>query len=158
MNPPGPPGLPFVGNMHQLNFSTLHSHLRQLSQKYGPLMTIRLGFVPTLVVSSAEMAKEVLKTHDLVCCSRPTLFGQQKLSYNQLDVAFSPYNDYWREMRKICVLHLFSSKRVQSFRHIREDEVSQMIEKISNLAAASKLANLNEIVMSLHTVINSASY
>ncbi|GFY86211.1 cytochrome P450, family 71, subfamily B, polypeptide 37 [Actinidia rufa] len=153
MNPPGPPGLPFVGNLHQLDFSTLHSRLRQLSQKYGPLMTIRLGSVPTLVVSSAKMAKEVLKTHDLVFCSRPTLLGQQKLSYNQLDVGFSPYNDYWREMRKICVLHLFSSKRVQSFRHIREDEVSQMIEKISNLAAASKLANLDEIAMTLTSII-----
>ncbi|XP_057490866.1 LOW QUALITY PROTEIN: 6,7,8-trihydroxycoumarin synthase-like [Actinidia eriantha] len=153
MNPPGPPGLPFVGNLHQLDFSTLHSHLRQLSKTYGPLMTIRLGFVPTLVVSSAKMAEEVMKTHDLIFCSRPTLLGQQKLSYNQLDVAFSPYNDYWREMRKICVLHLFSSKRVQSFRHIREDEVSRMIEKISNLAAASKLANLDEIVMSLTSII-----
>ncbi|GFY86214.1 cytochrome P450, family 71, subfamily B, polypeptide 9 [Actinidia rufa] len=99
------------------------------------------------------MAEEVMKTHDLIFCSRPTLLGQQKLSYNQLDIALSPYSDYWREMRKICVLHLFSSKRVQSFRHIREDEVSQMIEKISNLAAASKLANLDEIVMSLTSII-----
>ena len=49
----------------------------------------------------------------------------------------------------MCVLHLFNSNRVQSFRYIREDEVSQMIGKISNLVTASKLTNVSELVMSL---------
>ena len=105
------------------------------------------------MVSSARMAKEVMKTHDLEFCSRPSLLGQQKLSYNGRDVAFSPYNGYWREMRKICVLHLFNSKRVQSFRHIREYEVSEMNKNISISASASKLVNLSEISISLASTI-----
>ncbi|XP_059667751.1 cytochrome P450 71A1-like [Cornus florida] len=147
--PPGPPGLPIIGNLHKLANSAPHHYLWQLSKKYGPLMTLQLGFVPTLVVSSAKMAKEVLKTHDLEFASRPSLLGQRKLSYNGLDVAFTPYSEYWREMRKICVLHLLNPKRVESFRYIREDEVSRMIKKISNFASASKLINLSEMLMSL---------
>ena len=116
-------------------------------------MILRLGFVPTLVVSSARMAKEVMKTHDLEFSGRPSLLGLQKLSYNGLDVAFSLYNDYWREMRKICVLHLFNSKRAQSFRPIREDEVLEMIKKISQFASASNLTNLSEILISLTSTI-----
>ncbi|RVX03269.1 4-hydroxyphenylacetaldehyde oxime monooxygenase [Vitis vinifera] len=85
-------------------------------------MSLRLGFVPTIVVSSAKIAKEVMKTQDLEFASRPSLIGQQRLSYNGLDLAFSPYNDYWREMRKICVLHLFTLKRVKSYTSIREYE------------------------------------
>ncbi|KAK2971480.1 hypothetical protein RJ640_020886, partial [Escallonia rubra] len=149
INPPGPPGLPFIGNLHQLDTSALHLNLWQLSKKYGPLMSMRLGSVPTLVVSSAKMAKEVMKTHDLAFSNRPALLGQQKLSYNGLDIAFSPCNDYWRDMRKLCTLHLFSSKRLQSFRPIREDEVAQMVKKISVLSTSSKLANLNEIATAL---------
>ncbi|KAM7486650.1 hypothetical protein LguiA_002659 [Lonicera macranthoides] len=99
------------------------------------------------------MAKEVLKTQDLVFCSRPALFGQQKLSYNGLDLALSPYNDHWKEMKKIVTLQLFSSKRVQSFRPIREVEVYQMIKRVSELAASSKLTNLNEVIMSLTSII-----
>ncbi|KAL5845249.1 hypothetical protein ACOSQ4_011207 [Xanthoceras sorbifolium] len=82
------------------------------------------------------MAKEVLKTHDLQICSRPSLLGQQKLSYNGLDLAFAPFNDYYREMRKLCVVHLFKTNRVQQYRPIREDEVSLIIE-ISKSAAAA---------------------
>ncbi|RVX15119.1 Cytochrome P450 83B1 [Vitis vinifera] len=81
--------------------------------------------------------------------TRSSSLGQQRLSYNGLDLAFAPYDGYWREMRKICVLHPFSSKRVQSFRSIREVEVSRMIEKFSKSASAAKLTDLSETVMLL---------
>ncbi|CAL5332181.1 unnamed protein product [Camellia sinensis] len=151
--PPGPPGLPFIGNLHQLDNSAPHRYLWQLSKQYGPLMSLRLGSVPTLVVSSARMGKEVMKTHDLEFASRPSMVGQQKLSYNGLDLVFTPLNDYWREMRKICVLHLFNSKRVQSFQSVREDEVLLMIKKISKQASAKKGINLSDTVMSLTSTI-----
>ncbi|XVF77121.1 hypothetical protein PTKIN_Ptkin14bG0015200 [Pterospermum kingtungense] len=48
------------------------------------------------------------------------------LSYNGTDIAFSPYEDYWRRLRKICVLEMLSPKRVQSFSPIRDEEVSQL--------------------------------
>ncbi|TXG52110.1 hypothetical protein EZV62_021279 [Acer yangbiense] len=151
--PPGPKGFPLIGNLHQLDNSKPHQYLWKLSKEYGPLMSLHIGFVPTLVVSSAKMAKEVLKTHDLHFCSRPSLLGQQKLSYNGFDLAFAPYNDYYREMRKLCVVHLFNPTRVQQFRPIREDEVSRMIEKISKSVFASKPVNLSALVMSLTSTI-----
>ncbi|KAJ0086178.1 hypothetical protein Patl1_08482 [Pistacia atlantica] len=88
------------------------------------------------------MAKEVLKTHDLAFCNRPALLAMRKLTYNGLDFAFAPYNDSWREKRKLCVMHLFNTNRVQKFRPTREDKVSRMIQKISKSVAASKPVNL----------------
>ena len=151
--PPGPPGLPFIGNLHQFDSEKAHEFLSQLSKKYGPLMSLQLGSVPVLVISSARMAKQALTTHDLVFSGRPASVGRQKLSYNRRDIAFSPYSDYWREMRKICVLQLFSLKRVQSFRPIREDEISSMIQKIVNLSSSSQLVDLRTIIMSLTSTI-----
>ncbi|KAJ7966838.1 Cytochrome P450 [Quillaja saponaria] len=89
--PPGPPGLPLLGNLHQFDKSAPHLHRWQLSKQYGSLMFLSFGTVPTLVVSSAKMAKEVLENHDLEVSSRPSLVGRQKMSYNGLDVAFTPY-------------------------------------------------------------------
>ncbi|XP_038716443.1 cytochrome P450 83B1-like [Tripterygium wilfordii] len=151
--PPGPKGLPLIGNLHQLDNSNLPFYLWQLSNQHGPLVFLRLGLKPTLVVSSAKMAKETLKTHDLEFSSRPALRSLQILSYNGQDIGFSPYNAYWREMRKICVIHLFSNTRVQTFRPIREYEVSLMVRKISKLANASKPCNLNEALMFLTSTI-----
>ncbi|XP_052181447.1 6,7,8-trihydroxycoumarin synthase-like [Diospyros lotus] len=146
--PPGPPQLPLIGNIHQLNKSILFRHLWELSKTYGALMSLQLGSLPVLVVSSAKMAKEVLKTHDAAFAGRPPMVSFRKLSYNGLDIGLSPYSDNWREMRKICILHIFSSKRVQSFRSIREDEVSKMMRKIHKLTSESKPINLSEMLIS----------
>ncbi|XP_059633656.1 cytochrome P450 71B36-like [Cornus florida] len=146
--PPGPPKLPIIGNLHQIGILT-HQSLWQLSKKYGPVMLLQLGGVPTLIVSSAEAAREVLKIHDVDCCSRPPLAGTGKLSYNYLDIAFTPYGEYWRQMRKICVLELFSAKRVQSFQFIREEEVSLMVRWIAQLSSSGSPVDLNEKMLFL---------
>ncbi|KAF6137758.1 hypothetical protein GIB67_040466 [Kingdonia uniflora] len=146
--PPSPPRLPFIGNLHQLGALRHHS-LWALSKEYGPIMLLKLGSIPTLVVSSAEHAKEVMKTQDLDFCSRPPLVCPKRLSYGFLDIAFSPYNEYWREMRKICILELFSVKRVQSFGFVREEEVANMIKSISESSVSSSPVNLTSKFLSL---------
>ncbi|XP_047957193.1 6,7,8-trihydroxycoumarin synthase-like [Salvia hispanica] len=147
--PPGPRPLPLIGNLHHLAAATnLHLYLHKLSQTYGPILHMKLGPTPLLVVSSPKLAKEVLKNQDSSFCGRPKSLGQQKLSYNNSDIIFSPYNDYWKEMRKITSIHLLSPKRIQSYRPIREDEISKMISKIWSFSHAREAVNLNEMVVS----------
>ena len=145
--PPGPTKLPIIGNLHQLG-ALPHYSWWQLSKKYGPIMLLQLG-VPTVVVSSAEAAREFLKTHDIDCCSRPPLVGLGKFSYNHRDIGFAPYGDYWREVRKICVLEVFSTKRVQSFQFIREEEVTLLIDSIAQSSSSGSPIDLTERLMSL---------
>ncbi|GMI80492.1 RED ELONGATED 1, SUPERROOT 2, ALTERED TRYPTOPHAN REGULATION 4, RUNT 1, cytochrome P450, family 83 [Hibiscus trionum] len=151
--PPGPPALPFISHLHMLMLDNPAPHVFfwKLSQKYGSLMSLRFGFKPTLIVSSAKMAEEVMKTHDLDFCSRPNLRGARRLSYEALDLGFSPYTDYWKEMRKICVVHLFS--RVHKYRSIREDEVARLVDKIRRLSICSMPVNLSESLMCLTSSI-----
>ncbi|XP_026407072.1 cytochrome P450 71B22-like [Papaver somniferum] len=145
--PPSPPKLPIIGNLHQLR-EPPHQELRKLSQKYGPIMFLQLGSVPTLVISSAEAAKQVLKTHDLDFCTRPPLACMKRISHNYLDIACSPYGEYWREIRKICVLELLSMKRVKSFKVIREEEVAAMIHSIIPTATSTALIDVFETLAS----------
>ncbi|KAF8765302.1 hypothetical protein HU200_008675 [Digitaria exilis] len=140
--------LPLVGNLLQLllsRFSDLpHRALRELSKAYGPLMLLRLGAVPTLVVSSAEAAREVMKTHDLAFCSRHVSTTIGILSCSGQGIVFSPYNERWREMRKLCALELFSQRRMLSFRSIREEEVGRLISSVLGDCAAGRPVNLSE--------------
>ncbi|XP_017236610.1 5-OH-xanthotoxin synthase isoform X2 [Daucus carota subsp. sativus] len=87
--------------------------------------------------------------------TRPYLFGLKKVSYNGRDVLFSPYNEYWREMRKIVTVHLFSSKRIQSFRSIREEEVFQMIKGISEKGSSNEVLNLSDTLAPLTIAMTS---
>lgn len=147
--PPGPFSWPIIGNLHMLG-ELPHRALKDLADKYGPIMFLRLCSVPTVVVSSPEMAKLFLKTHDLVFASRPATAAGKYLFYGCKDLGFAPYGDYWRQMRKICVLELLTARRIESFQWLREEEVSAMIRSIwQESQKGAKPVNLSKALSSV---------
>jgi 4-hydroxyphenylacetaldehyde oxime monooxygenase len=71
------------------------------------------------------------------------------LSYGFLDVVFSPYNDYWREMHKLFNLELLSMRRVQSFSDARATEVERLIKSIEISPPVTPI-NLSEKLYALN--------
>lgn len=128
--PPGPKKLPIIGNLHQISNDLPHVSFQQLADQYGPLTMLQLGSIPTLVVSSASVARAIFKVHDIVFSGHPQLHGAKKLSYNFFNISLAPYGEYWREVRKIATLELFCMRKVKSFRFMREEEVAHMLELI----------------------------
>ncbi|WOL03581.1 Cytochrome P450 [Canna indica] len=145
--PPSPPGLPLIGNLHQIG-PLLHRSLAALSRTHGPLMLLHLGRVPVLVVSSPDAARDVLRHQDHVSSGRPATAVAKALLYGCRDLGFCPYGDYWRQLRKICAVHLLSSKRVQSYRLAREEEVAAMIASIASSSKASSTVDMSAVLYS----------
>jgi hypothetical protein len=125
--PPSPPALPIIGHLHLIG-SLPHVSLGSLAKKHGPdVMLLRLGAVPTLVVSSPRAAEAVLRTHDHVFASRPRSVVSDIIMYGSSDVAFAPYGEYWRQAKKLLTTHVLSVKMVHSFRNAATEEVIFMI-------------------------------
>ncbi|XP_042447350.1 cytochrome P450 71A1-like [Zingiber officinale] len=143
--PPGPAKLPVIGNLHQIRGNLLHQSLWEISKQYGPLMHLKLGQVSAVVVSSATLAREVLKTFDLACCSRAHNVASSEISYGRSDMGFIPYGERWRQLRKLCTVEFFSARKINSFESVREDEIKRMEKRISSRISSSLAVNVSEL-------------
>ncbi|KAL0312075.1 UNVERIFIED_CONTAM: cytochrome [Sesamum radiatum] len=142
--PPGPPKLPVIGHLHHLAGELSHRAFRRIAQKYGPVIHLHLGEVSAVVISSREATKAVLKDQDPACADRPESIGIGIMWYDYVDITFSPYNEHWRQLRKICILELLSAKNVRSFGYIRQEELSLLLESLRS--SSGEAVNLTQKV------------
>ncbi|PUZ74414.1 hypothetical protein GQ55_1G063500 [Panicum hallii var. hallii] len=142
--PPGPWALPVIGHLHHLAGALPHRALRGLARRHGPLVALRLGELPVAVASSRDAAREVMRTHDAAFASRP-LSPMQELAYRGAEgVIFAPHGEGWRRLRGICATELLSTRRVRSFRPVREDEAGRLLRAVAAAAAAGAPVNLSQ--------------
>ncbi|RDX88849.1 Geraniol 8-hydroxylase, partial [Mucuna pruriens] len=127
--PPGPSRLPIIGNLLKLGEKP-HQSLANLANIHGPVMNLKLGRVNTIVISSAEMAKEVLVTHDQSLSNRPTPQSVSVLNHQHYSLAFIPISPLWRELRKICNAQLFAHKTLDESQHARRKVVQQLLSDV----------------------------
>ncbi|PIN19643.1 Cytochrome P450 CYP2 subfamily [Handroanthus impetiginosus] len=127
--PPGPRPLPVVGNLYDLK-PVLVRCFTEWSQLYGPIFSVYLGSHLNVVVNSTALAKEVLKDNDQQLANRNRTRQIAKFSKNGMDLIWSDYGPHYVKVRKLCTLELFSMKRLEGLKPIREDEVTAMVESI----------------------------
>ncbi|XP_020166192.1 cytochrome P450 71D7 [Aegilops tauschii subsp. strangulata] len=151
--PPGPWTLPIIGSLHHVASVLPHRSMMELSHRYGPLMHLTLGEVPTVIVSSAEAATLVMKTKDPAFADRPNRVTPDIISCGGKGLAFAPYGGHWRQMRKVCIVELLSSKQVKRMEGIRAKEVANLIRSMTALNGATvniseKMATLSNNIVS----------
>lgn len=127
--PPGPLPWPIFGNLFQTD-SLPHVGLAKLSQKYGPVMSLWLGSKLSVVISSASAAEEFYKFADEACASRPLTKATEILTHGGKDIAFAPYGDEFKKLKRITTIHLLSAKQMKTSENVRISEVSRMINAI----------------------------
>ncbi|KAK2997945.1 hypothetical protein RJ639_026333 [Escallonia herrerae] len=89
---------PIIGHLHLLAGSQLpHEVLGSMSDKFGPIFTIKFGVHRALVVSDWKMAKECFTTNDMVFATRPKSMASELMGYNYAMLGLAPYGPYWRQ-------------------------------------------------------------
>nr|ABB46835.1 Cytochrome P450 family protein [Oryza sativa Japonica Group] len=129
--PPGPRPLPLIGSLHLLGDQP-HRSLAGLAKMYGPLMSLRLGAVTTVVVSSPDVAREFLQRHNAAFASRsvPDATGDHATN----SVAWLPNSPRWRALRRIMAAELFAPHRLDALRRLRREKVQELVDHVARLA------------------------
>ncbi|KAL4327229.1 hypothetical protein AHAS_Ahas13G0079200 [Arachis hypogaea] len=127
--PPGPSPLPIIGNLHQLGKNP-HHFSAILAKIHGPIMTLKLGQLTTIVISSAEMAKIVLQNYDQFLSNRTVPEAVRVHNHHVHSIAFMPITPLWRFLRKICNNQLFANKTIGATQDLRRKKVQELLGKI----------------------------
>ncbi|KAG2309668.1 hypothetical protein Bca52824_029416 [Brassica carinata] len=161
MLPPGPPRLPIIGNIHQIG-KLPHRSFADLSRTYGPIMHLKLGRLNTVIITSPEAAREVLRTHDQTLSGRMSPNAVRIINHHKVSVAWiHPSSARWRLLRKLSVTHLFSPLRIEATKALRMKKVQELVrfmdesskrEEAVDISRASFITILNIISNILFSV------
>ncbi|KAJ6300693.1 hypothetical protein OIU76_021485 [Salix suchowensis] len=127
--PPGPRPWPVVGNLYAIKPLKFRC-FAEWAQAYGPIVSVWYGSALNVVVCDAELAKQVLRENDQQLADRHRTRLSARFSRDGKDLIWADYGPHYVKVRKVSTLELFSAKRLEELRPIREDEVTFMVESI----------------------------
>nr|XP_028955397.1 trans-cinnamate 4-monooxygenase-like [Malus domestica] len=128
--PLGPMPVPVFGNWLQVGDDLNHRNLSDLARKFGDCFLLRMGQRNLVVVSSTELAKEVLHTQGVEFGSRTRNVVVDIFTGKGQDMVFTVYGEHWRKMRRIMTVPFFTNKVVQQYRQGWESEAAAVVEDV----------------------------
>ncbi|KAJ3679497.1 hypothetical protein LUZ60_017508 [Juncus effusus] len=128
--PPGPTPLPIIGNLFDLS-GQMHLALARLAKIHGPIMSLKLGFTTSIVISSPELAREVMQEKDLLFAAHWIPDAFRALNQHKSSVIWLPVTSpHWKQLRSTWVMHLLSPRRLDSTRLVRDKKIRGILHYI----------------------------
>ncbi|WVZ16513.1 hypothetical protein V8G54_009495 [Vigna mungo] len=113
-------------------------------------MTVKIGTITTVVISSPNIAKEALQKKDRALASRFIPQSVQALSHDQSSVVFLPVLSKWNTLRKVCATKIFSTHQLDSTQSLRHRNMKQLLDYF-----ARKLRKGSGVSQKFRSVISS---
>ncbi|KAH8161403.1 hypothetical protein CIB48_g6845 [Xylaria polymorpha] len=123
--PRGPRGIPFLGCFP---FLTHYPELTldKWAKKFGNLYSLWLGNQLFVIISSPEIAKDLMVTNGASFSSRKEMFIKSQTVFAGRGITATPYNDRWRKHRRIAAGWLHQ-KAVDGYTLVLDREATDMI-------------------------------
>ncbi|CAA0830386.1 cytochrome P450- family 76- subfamily G-polypeptide 1 [Striga hermonthica] len=135
--PPGPRGIPILGNLLQLG-DLPHESMHRWRGPHGPVLWLKLGAVGTMVVQSSTSAAELFKKHDLAFADRKVPDVITAFDFSIGTLSMSRFGPYWRALRRLCSAEFSVSRRVNETAGLRHRLRGDMERWILEESAADR--------------------
>ncbi|KAL6996247.1 hypothetical protein U1Q18_006381 [Sarracenia purpurea var. burkii] len=89
---------------------------------------------------------------DVSFASRPKTAAGKYTTYNYSDITWSPYGPYWRQARRMCLMELFSAKRLESYEYIRVEEMNFLLKSLYKSSGGEILLKNYLTTLSLNVI------
>ncbi|CAI0381226.1 unnamed protein product [Linum tenue] len=122
----GPSGWPVLGTLPEMG-SLAHRKLANTAVRMGAtrLMAFSLGTVPVVISSHPDTAKQILSGPAF--SDRPVKISARVLMFERA-IGFAPSGGtYWRHLRRIAALHMFSPRKLSELEPLRQRIADEMI-------------------------------
>ena len=139
--PPGPRPLPIVGNLFKLRDQP-HKSLADLSKIYGPIMFLKLGSIPTIIISSSKTAQQVLQKNDQPLSNRVVPDAVRALDHHQNSMMWLPASARWRNIRKTMIMNFFSLQRLDATQALRRTKVQELLDHAHQSCSRGEAVNI----------------
>ncbi|KAH9657651.1 cytochrome P450 family 76 subfamily C polypeptide 7 [Citrus sinensis] len=143
--PPGPRPYPVIGNLLELGGKP-HKSLAKLAKIHGPIMSLRLGQVTTVVVSSPSMAKAILKEHDSSFRDRkvPEAVLSLPNRHPEFSLVWLPVSPLWKNLRKLCNMHIFTSQKLDANQDLRRKKIKDLLAYVDENCRMGKAIDFGQ--------------
>ncbi|KAJ6561796.1 cytochrome P450 [Mycena capillaripes] len=127
--PPGPRGLPWIGNAFQMPRRKQWMHFNHWALVYGNIYHLRVFSAHYIVLNTAKAASDLLDKRSAIYSDRPTFVMGGELVGRDVSVVFSHYGERLRTYRRLLHAYL-NPNSSQMYLDIQIHAVDQFVQGI----------------------------
>lgn len=141
--PAGPPAFPIIGNILAIGTKP-HQSLTNFSKIYGSLVSLRLGSKITIVISSPDIAKDVLHINDQVFYGRIVPHAVHALHHHKFSAVFVDPSAHWTTLKRFCATNIFSSRQLDFTQNLWFRKLQDLLEYVSECCKKGEAVDIGE--------------
>ncbi|WJX13948.1 hypothetical protein P8452_04282 [Trifolium repens] len=153
--PPGPSIFTIMSHVFELYYKPQQT-LAKFAKFYGPVMLIKLCTETTVIISSSDMAKEILHTNDSLFTDRSVPHNTTTHNHNNFSLVFLPFSPLWQHLRKICHNNLFSNKTLDGSTELRRMKLKDLMNDMHKSSLTGETVDIRRAAFK--ACINFLSY
>ena len=138
---PGPPGLPLIGNAHQMRTRRLHLIVEGWCDRYGPVFRFDLGPRRFVAIGDLDEINSILR-------DRPDGFRRWRELKENADESglagvFVAEGDEWRHQRRLAVTAL-NSNHLQRYFHVVSTTCERLLGTLRSAARVGRAIDIQQ--------------